>query len=61
MSDRRKKREGGFSLLEMVVAMALGTIVLGAAVSIYIQGVNATWTVSQRAELQQDFAPPPTY
>jgi prepilin-type N-terminal cleavage/methylation domain-containing protein len=55
MSDRRKKREGGFSLLEMVVAMALGTIVLGAAVSIYIQGVNATWTVSQRAELQQDF------
>ena len=39
----------------MVVAMALGTIVLGAAVSIYIQGVNATWTVSQRAELQQDF------
>src|ERR1035438_805372 len=55
MSDRSTKRESGFSLLEMVIATALGTIVLGAAVSIYIQGVNATWTVTQRAEMQQDF------
>ena len=28
---------------------------LGAAVQIYIQGVGATWTVTQRAEMQQDF------
>jgi prepilin-type N-terminal cleavage/methylation domain-containing protein len=55
MSHRSIKRESGFSLLEMVVAMALGTIVLGGAVSIYVQGVNATWTVTQRAEMQQDF------
>jgi prepilin-type N-terminal cleavage/methylation domain-containing protein len=60
MSDHSIKRERGFSqqgfsLLEMTVAMAVGTIVLGAAVSIYIQGVNATWTVTQRAEMQQDF------
>jgi hypothetical protein len=55
MSNRSKKREWGFSLVEMVVATALGTTVLGAAVSIYIQGVNATWTVTQRAEMQQDF------
>lgn len=55
MSGRRTKRESGFSLVEMVIAMALGTIVLAAAVSIYVQGVNATFTVSQRAELQQDF------
>jgi hypothetical protein len=55
MSHRSKKREWGFSLVEMVVATALGTTVLGAAVSIYIQGVNATWTVTQRAEMQQDF------
>jgi prepilin-type N-terminal cleavage/methylation domain-containing protein len=55
MSDRSTKRESGFSLLEMTVSMALGTIVLGAAVQIYIQGVSATWTVSQRAEMQQDF------
>lgn len=55
MSNRSTKRQSGFSLLEMVVATALGTIVLGAAVQMYIQGVSATWTVSQRAEMQQDF------
>ncbi len=55
MSDRSTKRESGFSLLEMTIAMALGTLVLGAAVQIYIQGVQAAWTTTQRAELQQDF------
>jgi len=35
--------------------VALGAIVLSAAGQIYIQGVSATWTVSQRAEMQQDF------
>jgi prepilin-type N-terminal cleavage/methylation domain-containing protein len=55
MSNRSTKRQSGFSLLEMVIAMALGTIVLGAAVQLYSQGVAATWTVSQRAEMQQDF------
>jgi|SRR5271165_1361246 len=55
MSDRSTKRDGGFSLLEMIIAMALGMIVLGAAVQIYIQGVSATWKVTQRSEMQQDF------
>ena len=55
MRNRSKKRARGFSLVEMVIATALGTTVLGAAISIYIQGVNATWTVTQRAEMQQDF------
>jgi prepilin-type N-terminal cleavage/methylation domain-containing protein len=55
MSDRSTRRDRGFSLLEMVVAMGLGTLVIGAAVQLYSQGVAATWTVSQRAELQQDF------
>lgn len=55
MSDRTKKRESGFSLLEMMIAMALGLVVLGAAVQIYIQGVSATWKVTQRSEMQQDF------
>ena len=41
--------------MEMVVSMAIGLIVLAAAVQIYIQGVSATWTVAQRAEMQQDF------
>jgi prepilin-type N-terminal cleavage/methylation domain-containing protein len=55
MSDRLTKRENGFSLLEMMIAIALGAVVLGMAVGLYTQGVAATWTVSQRAELQQDF------
>lgn len=55
MSDCSTKRESGFSLLEMIIAMALGTIVLGAAVQLYSQGVAATFKVSQRAEMQQDF------
>jgi Tfp pilus assembly protein PilW len=54
MGDRTK-RESGFSLLEMIIAMALGMIVLGAAVQLYTQGVGATFKVSQRAEMQQDF------
>jgi len=55
MSKRSTKRVRGFSLMEMVVATALGTVVVGVAAQLYVQGVNATWTVSQRAEMQQDF------
>ena len=55
MNHRSTKHESGFSLLEMTVSLALGAIVLGGAVQIYIQGVQATWTTTQRAEMQQDF------
>src|ERR1019366_4594951 len=55
MKHRLNKRESGFSLLEMTVSLALGGIVLAAAVQIYIQGVSATWTTTQRSELQQYF------
>jgi len=55
MRSGSKTRERGFTLVEMLVAMALGLTVLAAAVQLYSQGVSATWSVSQRAELQQDF------
>ncbi len=55
MSDHSTKRVKGYSLLEMTVSLALGGIVLGAAVQIYVQGVQATWATTQRAELQGDF------
>ena len=45
---------GGFSLIELLVALAVGTIVVGAAVKLFTQGMNATFVVSQRAEMQQD-------
>lgn len=55
MSDRSKKRAGGFSLIEMMIAMIAGTVVLGGAVQLYSSGVTATFMVSQKAELQEDF------
>jgi len=55
MRNHSNARAAGFTLLEMIFAMALGAIVLGASVALYNQGVGATFTVSQRAELQQDF------
>jgi prepilin-type N-terminal cleavage/methylation domain-containing protein len=55
MARSSKQRIRGFSLLEMMISLALGTIVLGAAVSMYTRGMKATWTVSQRAEMQQDY------
>jgi prepilin-type N-terminal cleavage/methylation domain-containing protein len=55
MKEQSRKRARGFSLLEMTIATALGTVVLGAAVQLYSQGAAATVTVQQRAELQQDF------
>ena len=55
MGNRLTTRERGFSLLEMMVSLALGAIVLSAAGQIYIKSVSATWTVAQRAEMQQDF------
>jgi pilin/secretion family protein with methylation motif len=48
-------RHFGFSLLEMTIAMALGMMVLAAAVQLYSKAVGATWLVTQRAEMQQDF------
>jgi hypothetical protein len=39
----------------MAIARALGMIVLAAAVQLYSKAMGATWIVSQRAEMQQDF------
>ncbi len=55
MSHRTKKRESGFSLLEMTVSVAVGSVLLAAATQVYVQGVSATWVTKQRAEMQQDF------
>jgi len=44
----------GFTLAELLISMALGAIVLGAAVQMYSKAVDSTFTVTQRAEMQQD-------
>jgi Tfp pilus assembly protein PilW len=44
----------GFSLLELTIAATLGLIVVMAMTSMFRQGMNATFTVTQRAETQQN-------
>jgi prepilin-type N-terminal cleavage/methylation domain-containing protein len=54
MSRTSANSSRGFTLIELLVSLAVGTIVVGAAVKLFSQGVNATFVVSQRAEMQQD-------
>jgi prepilin-type N-terminal cleavage/methylation domain-containing protein len=44
----------GFTLIEMMIALGVGLLVLGASVELFTKSVNATWIVSQKSELQQD-------
>lgn len=44
----------GFTLIEMMIALAVGLVVIGAAAELFSRGLDATWMVSQRAEMQQD-------
>ena len=44
----------GFTLVEMLIALTLGLVVIGAAVQLFSRALSATWIVSQRAELQQN-------
>src|SRR5271170_5223369 len=44
----------GFSLLELMVASTIGLIVILAMTSLFRTGMNATFTVTQRAETQQN-------
>jgi prepilin-type N-terminal cleavage/methylation domain-containing protein len=53
--ERTKTNSGrGFTLIELLVSLAVGMIVVGAAVQLFSQGMAATFVVSQRAEMQQD-------
>ncbi len=54
MRDTSKTRNRGFTLVEMMVALGVGLLVLGGTVTIASQGVDATWVISQKAEMQQD-------
>jgi prepilin-type N-terminal cleavage/methylation domain-containing protein len=44
----------GFSLLELMISMALGLIVMAAMAGIFKTGMNSTMLVTQRAETQQN-------
>ncbi|MBV8050017.1 MAG: prepilin-type N-terminal cleavage/methylation domain-containing protein [Acidobacteriaceae bacterium] len=54
MSRVPNRSRRGFSLIELMVSLTLGLLITGAAVKLYTTGVDATWVIQQRAELQQD-------
>ncbi len=54
MRPTQSNSNRGFTLAELMVSMALGAIVLGASVQLYTRAVDGTFTVTQRAEMQQD-------
>ena len=41
-------------MIELLMSLAVGTLVVGMAVKLFSQGLGATFVVSQRAEMQQD-------
>ena len=51
---RTSKSQRGFTLLELMVASSMGLIVLAAMTSLFKTGMDTTYTVTQRAETQQN-------
>jgi hypothetical protein len=49
-----KSTTRGFSLTELLLALITGLIVTAGAVQLYSSGMDATWVVQQRTEMQQD-------
>lgn len=54
MSKQGKDRKRGFTLLELMVSMALGLIVMAAMASLFRTGLQSTTLVTQRAETQEN-------
>ena len=54
MKMPKQETERGFTLLELMVAMALGLIVMAAMANLFKIGMNSTMLVTQRAETQQN-------
>jgi prepilin-type N-terminal cleavage/methylation domain-containing protein len=52
---QRAGKTRGFTLVELMVAMAIGIIVLGVGLQLYTSCMRATFVTSERAEMQQDF------
>src|SRR5215467_5144621 len=54
MKMQKQNPQHGFTLLELMVSMALGLIVMGAMASLFKTGMDSTMMVTQRAETQQN-------
>jgi prepilin-type N-terminal cleavage/methylation domain-containing protein len=47
-------KQRGFSLMEMMIGMAIGVVILGAAASLFKTGTDATSFVQQRGDMEED-------
>ncbi len=54
MKMRLTKSQRGFSLLELMIAATLGVLLILAMTSLFKTGMTTTFTVTQRAETQQN-------
>jgi prepilin-type N-terminal cleavage/methylation domain-containing protein len=54
MQHQSTTREHGFTLVELLISLALGFVVLAAAVEMYSKATKAAFTVTQQAQMQQD-------
>jgi len=54
MRSRAIQNMRGFSLIELLISMALGLIILASVTQFFKMGMNTSQVVSQRAEMQQD-------
>jgi prepilin-type N-terminal cleavage/methylation domain-containing protein len=54
MKMHKQKPGRGFTLLELMISMAVGLIVIAALASLFRTGLNSTMLVMQRAETQQN-------
>jgi prepilin-type N-terminal cleavage/methylation domain-containing protein len=54
MKMPKQEPRRGFTLLETMIAMAIGLIVMAAMTSLFKAGMNSTMLVTQRAETQQN-------
>ena len=54
MRVNRKTRARGFSMIELMVAMAVGLIVVGAATQLFQSAMKSTMLVTEQAEMQQN-------
>jgi prepilin-type N-terminal cleavage/methylation domain-containing protein len=54
MKMQKQNPGQGFTLLELMVSMAIGLIVMAAMASLFKSGMNSTMLVTQRAETQQN-------
>ncbi|HUJ95491.1 MAG TPA: prepilin-type N-terminal cleavage/methylation domain-containing protein [Terriglobales bacterium] len=54
MHRRHHNPARGFTLMELMISLAIGMLVIGLAVQLFSHALNATFIVSERAQMQQD-------